>query len=163
MTGLGASLTAIHLMAAILWAGGSGFLLLVVAPAGRFSMPLPERVLYFRRLDRAFDSIAYIALALLFLSGALQWLASGRLGAESSQQGLLGVKVALVLVMIGWRILRSSREGPRLAGLAAEAIGESETAPGEELEAVWKRSIRLLALEVLTAIPIVFLGVLLGT
>ena len=162
MSELGTYLTAVHLVATSLWVGGSIFLLLVVVPAGRFTMPLPERVLYFRRLDRAFDSLAYMAVALLFLSGALQWLASGRFGAQSADQYLLGVKILLVLAMIGLRIYRSGKEGPRLSGLAAEAIAESETAPSQDLEAMWKSSMRLLALEVLAAIPIVFLGVLLA-
>lgn len=161
MNGLGTILVALHSMSAMLWVGGSSFLLFIVVPAGRSTMPLPERVLYFRRLDRAFDSIVYIAVAVLFFSGLLQWLGSG-LGVEQSNQILLSLKILLTLGMLGLRLLRSSKQGPGLARLAAETMGQREASRLEPLERAWKASGRLLSLEVLVAIPIVVLGVLIG-
>ncbi|HEX9726199.1 MAG TPA: hypothetical protein VGC53_18115 [Vicinamibacteria bacterium] len=161
MTGLGITLIAIHTLAAMLWVGGSSFLLFIVAPAGRATMPLAERALYFRRLDRAFDSIVYIAMAVVFLSGLLQWLGSG-LGVEQRNQVLLSVKIVLVLGMLGMRLLRSSKKGPELARWAAEAIGQEDLERIERLELAWTTSGRLLMLEVILAIPVVLLGVVIG-
>ena len=161
MTELGTTLLALHSLSAMLWVGGSSFLLFIVVPAGRSTMPLPERALYFRRLDRAFDSIVYIAVAVLFLSGLLQWLGSG-LGAEQRNQVLLSLKILLVLAMLGFRLLRGSTQGPELARLAAQAIGQSDAASIERLKSVWTASVRLLSVEVLIAIPVIFLGVLIG-
>jgi copper resistance protein D len=162
MNGLGATLVTLHSLSAILWVGGSIFLLVVVVPAGRSTMPLSERALYFRRLDRAFDTIVYIAVAVLFLSGLLQWLGSD-LGNQPRNQVLLSVKIVLVLGMLGLRLLRSSGRGPELAQLAAEAIGQGNAATAvERLEVAWKGSVRFLLFEVFLAIPVVFLGVVLG-
>ena len=160
MTQLGTTLLAIHTLAAMLWVGGASFLLFVVVPAGRYTMPLSERALYFRRLDRAFDSIVYIAIAVLFLSGLLQWLGSG-LGGEQRNQVLLSLKILLMLGMLGLRLLRSSKKGPELARLAAETLGQGDGRT-EALETTWKANVRLLTLEVLLAIPVIFLGVLIG-
>jgi len=161
VTPLGITLIAIHALSAMLWVGGSSLLLFVVVPAGRATMPLAERALYFRRLDRAFDSIVYIAVAFLFLSGLLQWLGAG-LGAEPANQALLSVKLVLVLGMLGTRLWRSSKKGPELARWAAEALGKGDDEPHERLSMVWAGSVRWLMLEVLLAIPVVVLGVALG-
>ena len=163
VTQLGTTLIAIHILAAVLWVGvgGASFLLFVVVPAGRSTMPLSERALYFRRLDRAFGSIVYIAIAVLFLSGLLQWLGSG-LGVEQRNQDLLGLKILLMLGMLGLRLLRSSNKGPELARLAAEALGQGGAARPEPLEIAWTANLRFLMLEVLLAIPVIFLGVLIG-
>lgn len=161
MTQLGTTLLAVHILAAMLWVGGASFLLCVVVPAGRSTMPLSERALYFRRLDRAFDSIVHIAIAVLFLSGLLQWLGSG-LGAEQRNQVLLSLKILLMLGMLGLRLLRSSKKGPELARLAAETIAQGDAARTEPLEVAWTANVRFLMLEVLLAIPVIFLGVLIG-
>ena len=161
MTGLGITLITIHTLAAMLWVGGSSFQLFVVVPAGRSTMPLAERALYFRRLDRFFDSIVYIAMAVLFLSGLLQWLDSG-LRVEQRNQVLLSVKIILVLGMLGMRLLRSSKRGPELARLAAETIGQGEIDRIERLELAWKASCLSLMLEVVLAIPVIFLSVVMG-
>jgi hypothetical protein len=162
MTDLGTYLLWVHLLAASLWFGGAAFLLLVVAPAGRFTMPLAERALYFRRLDRGFDSIAYGAVAMLFFSGTMNWLGSGRVG-PGSYWALLGTKVLLALGMVSFRVVRSARIGPGLAVLAAEGIGGGPGDSSEELESVWGKTVFLLALEVISAVPVVFLGVVLRT
>ena len=164
MTGtnaLGIALATVHALSAMLWVGGSSLLLFVVLPAGRATMPLAERVLYFRRLDRAFDSIVYIAVAVLFLSGLLHWLGAG-LGAEPRNQALLSVKLVLVIGMLGARLWRSSSIGPELARSAAEALSASEGEPIERLSSAWRGSLRWLALELLLAIPVIVLGVALG-
>ena len=62
----------------------------------------------------------------------------------------------------GFRLLRCSTKGPELARLAAQAIGQSDAASIERLESVWTASVRLLIVEVLIAIPVIFLGVLIG-
>ena len=153
-------LDAMHLVVAFLWAGGSSFLLLVVIPAGRTTMPLPERALYFRRLDRSFDGLVYAAVTLLFFTGVLSALTTGRLGSASRRYLIvLAVKTGLVVAMLMFRVFRSARRGPGLARAAAEAL--RSTQPSWELDRLWRRSILLLSLEVLFAVPVTLLGLLL--
>lgn len=150
----------IHVLAALLWGGGAAFLVLVVVQAGRTSLPLAERALYLRRLDRSFDLLVYGALLLLFFSGVLAFVSAGHLrGASRDYLGLLAVKVVLVVTMLVARLGRSWRLGPRLALVAAQALKEGSSS---ELERLWASSVMLLNWEAAAAVPVTLIGVLLA-
>jgi len=67
----------------------------------------------------------------------------------------------LLMAMAGlFRFVRSARAGQQLTQLAAAALVEGVNPSA--LQAVWKRSLILLALEVATALPLVWLGLALA-
>lgn len=148
----------LHLVAGIIWFGGSAFLLMVVVPAGRHSMPLADRALYFRRLERRFDRIAWGALGILLSSGF-----AGLYGEGLGRRYLVLFVLKLVLTVVAalLRFARTARDGPRLARLAAEAMAEG-LKPSAPLQGLWKRSVVLLALEVAVALPLAWMGLALA-
>lgn len=136
----------VHLLAAIAWIGGQLFLVLVVLPVLRGTLPPPQRMLLVAQLGRRFAVLSWIALALLvvtgFLNGERRGVAWEALPTAGSTYGqVLFAKLCLVAVVIALTFLQGQVLGPRMTCLAAQAAGNSS-----EDEARRRRLARLSAI-----------------
>ncbi len=115
----------IHLIAAITWIGGMIFLILVVVPVLRVSVPSPEeRTLLTGRVGRRYGIISAVALATLIATGFLNaehaqvdW---GDLRATEYGETLL-IKLILVAFVVVITLVHSLYFGFKLERLARES------------------------------------------
>jgi uncharacterized membrane protein len=131
----------LHAMAAITWIGGMLFIALVLVPATR-GIPDPAlRARMVRDVGRRFRLVAWIALAILILTGVFQlWVHPFLLGSPRFQWKAGLVALSLVLSVIHDFVL-----GPRAGRPGAEA--------GMRLRATW-----VARANVLFVLAIVWLG-----
>ncbi len=146
----------VHLLAAFVWVGGMLFMSLVLAPVGR-GLSAEARRAVLSPVGRRFRTVGWICIGLLLLTGGLN-LYFFRLPLE----GLLLVKLSLVLCMLLLSVLHDFFLGPRMVLLLERA-----TAPGgEALRPAMARAgmqVGLLArLNLLLGVSVVFLGMLIG-
>ncbi len=59
----------LHLLAAITWIGGMIFILLILLPVLRPSLPAVQRTLLFARVGRRYATISWVSLAILVVTG----------------------------------------------------------------------------------------------
>ncbi len=76
----------LHLLATIVWVGGLALMALVVWPGARAAMgPGPELNNFIRRLQRRFNPLAWLSLAVLIVTGLTQ------MSANKNYDGLLRI------------------------------------------------------------------------
>lgn len=135
----------VHVLAAITWIGGSLFVALVLVPVARRLEDPRLRARLVQETGRRFRAVAWVALALLVLTGVGHlWLHPGFLASPR-----LRVKLALVALALVLSALHDFVLGPR-AG-----------APGAD-PALRVRATRVARLNVLVALAIVALGLALS-
>ena len=117
----------LHLLAACVWVGGLLFLSLVASPVLRHRFTAEERSELLGQIGRRFRPYAWVALALLALTGMRRgMLVFGGLpelwtGLEATPYGrILRAKLLLVGVLIVLQFLHDFVLGPRLARLRRE-------------------------------------------
>lgn len=120
----------LHLLAAMLWLGGTFFLAIVGAPVLRSVEPAALRSELFRRLGARFRAVGWVAIAVLIATGLVNlgvrgMLDAGTLGSASFWQGRYGRtlawKLALVAAMVSLAALHDFVLGPRASRLAADS------------------------------------------
>ncbi len=146
MDWLWAAIRWVHLLAAMTWIGGQLFLVLVLLPVLRRTLPSAQRTLLVAQLGGRFAVVGWIALALLvvtgFLNGERRGVAWESLPAAQSTYGqVLFAKLCLVAVVIALTFLHSQIFGPRLTRLATQAADNDPQA-----EAYRRRLARLSAI-----------------
>ncbi|MDR7556539.1 MAG: DUF4149 domain-containing protein [Armatimonadota bacterium] len=145
----------LHILAAVVWVGGTVFLSLVLVPVAR-RLPPAERASLITQVGVRFRTVGWIALAVLVLTGlanaafrGVTWesVVTGRVLASTWGQ-TLGLKVALVAVILGLSALHDFVVGP-----AASRVATGQATPEalrRRRQAAWLGRINLvLALVVL--------------
>ena len=134
----------LHLLAAMVWLGGTFFLALVGAPVLRGVEPASLRSEIFSRLGVRFRIVGWIAIALLVVTGIANLSFRGvldpdTLGSASFWQGrygrTLGWKLTIVITMVSLSAVHDFLLGPRAARLT----------PGSALASADRRRASLLA------------------
>lgn len=117
----------LHVVAAMLWVGGSLFLPLVITPVFRHRFAPEQRTELVSAIGMRFRPIAWIALAVLVLTGIRQAsiiLAAApdpaRAFATTAYGRTLQVKIFLVAVILGLQALHDFYLGPKLRKRTAE-------------------------------------------
>lgn len=117
----------LHLLAACLWVGGLLFLSLVASPVLRHRFTAEERSELLGQIGRKFRPYAWVAIALLAVTGLRRaQLAFGGLpelweGLSTTPYGqVLRAKLLLVAVIVVLQLLHDFVLGPRLAGMRRE-------------------------------------------
>ncbi len=116
----------LHLLAAVVWVGGTVFLSLVLVPVAR-RLPPAERAALITQVGVRFRTVGWIALAVLVLTGlanaafrGVTWegVVTGRVVA-STWGRTLALKVALVAAILGLSALHDFVVGPAASRAAA--------------------------------------------
>jgi putative copper export protein len=133
----------LHIVAAAAWLGGMLFLVLVVVPALRTPALAPHATAAIRALGERFRSVGWATLLVLVVTGTAN--AAFRAGAFAPLADaawwatpfgrILGLKLALVALVLALSALHDFVVGPRAGRLMAEAPG----APGT---AAWRQAAR---------------------
>ncbi len=127
LTGLYLASVTVHLLAAMLWLGGTFFLAAVGAPVLRRVEPPALRADLFRRLGARFRAVGWFAIGLLLVTGVLNLKLRGLLDADILSDAefwrrpygrMLGWKLALVAAMISLSAVHDFVVGPRASRLA---------------------------------------------
>ncbi len=119
----------IHLISAITWIGGQLFILLILLPIMRTSLPRNQRTLLFAQVGRRYAVVSWIALALLvvtgFFNGHRRGIDWSRLP-DSTYGQILMAKLILVAVVIVITLIHALYFGQRITEIAeqAEALGD---------------------------------------
>lgn len=112
----------IHLLAAMLWLGGTFFLAIVGAPVLRRVEPAELRSELFRRLGTRFRAVGWIAIAVLVATGIANLAFRGMLNLETLGSAAfwqrpygqaLAWKLALVAAMVALAAVHDFVLGPR--------------------------------------------------
>ncbi len=121
----------IHLISAITWIGGQLFILIVLLPIMRTSLPRNERTLLFAQVGRRYAVLSWIALALLVVTGVLNGERRGidwaRLP-DSSYGRILLVKLIFVAIVIVITLVHALYFGRRITEIAerVQAMGKDD-------------------------------------
>jgi uncharacterized membrane protein len=127
LTGLYLASVTVHLLAVMLWLGGTFFLAAVGAPVLRRVEPPALRADLFRRLGARFRAVGWFAIGLLLVTGVLNLKLRGLLDADILSDAefwrrpygrMLGWKLALVAAMISLSAVHDFVVGPRASRLA---------------------------------------------
>jgi putative copper export protein len=122
----------LHLLAAMLWLGGTFFVAAVGAPVLRRVEPESLRADLFRRLGARFRAVGWLAIAVLIATGAMNLELRGMLNVETlgdpafwgrSYGRALGWKLALVGAMTGIAAIHDFVLGPRASRLEPGSPG----------------------------------------
>jgi uncharacterized membrane protein len=154
----------LHVLAAIFWVGGQLFLVSVVIPVLRQTLPEPERIRVVALAGRRFAALSGVALAVLLITGPLNAEAHGisrNILAHTTWGHVLIAKACLVLIMLAITAVHGVYFGRRLAELGA-AGGGDPTAIARR-RALQRQSVRLSALNLLLNLIIVGLATWLAT
>jgi uncharacterized membrane protein len=122
----------LHLVAAMVWVGGSLSIPLVITPVLRRHVPAGARTALLAAMGLRFRGIGWIALGVLVLTGLRRamlvfgaapdpWAAMG----ASAYGRVLTAKIVIVGLLLALQLLHDFVLGPRVRRLAAE-----ETGPG---------------------------------
>lgn len=154
----------LHLLAAIFWVGGQLFLVAVVLPVLRQSVPESERALVAGRMGRRFAVPSAAALGVLLVTGPLNALAHGVSWAIlwHTQWGhVLVAKATLVLVVLAITAVHGAYYGRKLERLACSAGTNAASAAMHRR--LHRQSVRLSALNLALNLAIVGLAAWLAT
>lgn len=127
----------VHLISAISWIGGQIFILIVLLPVMRTSLPRNERTLLFAQVGRRYAVLSWVALALLVVTGVLNGERRGidwtRLP-DSSYGRILLVKLIFVTVVILMTLVHALYFGRRITEIAEQVreMGEGDPAVAAE-------------------------------
>lgn len=127
----------VHLISAISWIGGQIFILIVLLPVMRTSLPRNERTLLFAQVGRRYAVLSWVALALLVVTGVLNGERRGidwtRLP-DSSYGRILLVKLIFVTVVILITLVHALYFGRRITEIAEQVreMGEGDPAVAAE-------------------------------
>lgn len=120
-------LNLLHLLAAMVWVGGSVSIALIITPVIRRRIPHDQRIALIAAMGARFRVVGWIALAVLVLTG-LRRLMLAFAGAPDLWQTMtssaygrtLLVKIFVVLVLLLVQLLHDFILGPRVQRLASE-------------------------------------------
>jgi len=153
-----AVLVSVHVLAAVVWIGGMGFLSLVLAPLVR-SGSVPESPLLFRAAALRFRPIVWSAIALLLATGPLLLHQRGIPLVDPGQwPTVLRVKLGLVGLLLLLTFSHDLLLGPRVSRI--NAMPASDRTAHERLLLRTSRWLPRLAL--LLALAIIIAAILLA-
>lgn len=130
----------LHLVALAMWLGGIAFFLIVLGPAVHDLNPALGLKLL-NRVRITFESVSWVAIALLFLTGILNLvLRSEMIGTGVGQFYLtvLSIKLVLFVAMLVHHALQVFKYGPKIAALTNETSMTLDAWP-EALRAQWQK------------------------
>ncbi len=147
----------LHLLSAAAWVGGMIFFLFVFGPAARSLAP-SERLRALNHGRESFQKLSWIAILLLFLTGALNFYFRAAAGGSHFGPGyysILGIKLLLFVAMIFHHSLQAFKYGPRLASAKIEDTGGAWPEP---LVAAEKKWFTLLKINMTLGVIVLLLG-----
>lgn len=153
----------LHLVSVAVWLGGMVFFLVVFGPAVH-RLPPAEGVQTLNRGREAFQTLSWIAINLLLLTGVVNFvLRAMASGAELgfAYYATLTVKLLLFAAMVFHHALQSFKYAPRIATLTDESGDEIEAWP-ELLLASWRKWFVLLKINAALGAVVLLLGVALS-
>lgn len=110
----------LHLIAAVGWIGGTIFLSLVLAPSYRALASKPDAGALFRTSAKRFRLVVWGAVGVLLLTGPMLVLSHGwPLFEPARWPSLLGIKLALVAVLLLMTLAHDLALGPRVRAISA--------------------------------------------
>jgi len=107
-------LRALHLLAAVVWAGGMISFTLVIMPALRQGLSPPQRQEWIRIIGRRYRVVGWTSIVILLITGSLMAWSQG-VEWDSGFGRVLSLKLALVGVMLVLTSLHDFVLGPRAA------------------------------------------------
>jgi uncharacterized membrane protein len=154
----------LHLVSVAVWLGGIVFFLVVFGPAVH-RLPPAESVRILNRGREAFQTLSWIAINLLLLTGVVNFVL--RATASGADLGVvyyatLAVKLLLSAAMIFHHALQSFKYGPRIVSLTAGTGDDSIDAWPEPLLACWSKWFVLLKINATLGAIVLLLGVVLS-
>jgi uncharacterized membrane protein len=147
----------LHLLSAAAWVGGMIFFLFVFGPAARSLAP-SERLRALNHGRESFQKLSWIAILLLFLTGALNFYFRAAAGGSHFGPGyysILGIKLLLFVAMIFHHSLQAFKYGPGLASAKIEDTGGEWPDP---LVAAGKKWFTLLKINTTLGVIVLLLG-----
>ena len=148
----------LHMLATVIWIGGLAALALLVFPAARKSLDPPAYAALLDRLQRRFDPLAWLSLALLVATGLFQMSANpnykgfltiaNRWALAILVKHLVFLAMTLVSAYLTWGVL------PNLQRMALRRARGLEAAGEESLQS---REVRLLRLNLVLGVLVLAL------
>jgi uncharacterized membrane protein len=149
----------LHVLAAMIWVGALAFFGVAFAPAARALAP-EEAIVAFERGRRALQTLSWVAIQVLLLTGGLNVYFRLRAGDPGAFYiWTLAVKVLLFGAMVFHQTLQAFKYGPRIE--AAAECGETEASSAALRENV-ARWTSLLNINTAIGLIVLLLGIFLG-
>jgi copper resistance protein D len=157
----------LHLLAAIIWIGGTLFLVIVIVPLTRSgAIPRPQAVVLLRLMGRRFRPVAWAAIGVLVVTGIyLAWdhwniSPSTLLTGSGTFVETLRAKVGLVGLAIVLSAVHDFVLGPRVSALSEAAATGGPPSPA--LLAARRRLVMLARVNLAIIAAILVVAVMLG-
>jgi uncharacterized membrane protein len=153
----------LHIMAAVVWVGGTIFLVIVLVPAIRRPQFAGVASALIRWTALRFRSLGWICFSVFLLSGALNLVARGidwqELNGAVFWQGSFGRTLAIKLIVVA-AILAISAFHDFFLGPRAASAWEADAGSAETLR-LRRQAVRLGRLNLLLALMVILLGIML--
>jgi copper resistance protein D len=123
----------IHLVSAIAWIGGQLFILIVLLPIMRTTLPRDERVLVFAQVGRRYATVSWVALTLLIITGFLNGQRRSVDWEHLTRSGygqILFTKLIFVAIIIVVTLVHALYFGRRITELAERSKELGQDDPG---------------------------------
>lgn len=143
----------LHVMAAIVWIGGTIFMALIIQPVIRKALSLQQRMAVYHETGMRFKKVQWVCLGILLLTGTFMVWKRGV--PFESFTSLISTKIALVVVVIVLSFLHSQIWGPRLVASSSDPQSPSYLALVRKLRIFGQ-------INLLASLVIIFLAILIS-
>ncbi|MDB5886008.1 MAG: hypothetical protein JWR74_2179 [Polaromonas sp.] len=85
----------LHVLAAIAWLGGIGFMLFALRPAATATLSPPERLMLTAQALKRFFTLVWVTIVILLLTGLAMLMAVGMKNAPAGWHAMLGIGLVM--------------------------------------------------------------------
>jgi uncharacterized membrane protein len=146
----------LHVLSAVIWIGSILYTWWVTVPSAVSAYPLEESIFHIVNLEKKFKKVAHPVMVIIIVTGVMNLISAEsmeKMKASPVFGILLAVKLLLLTFLIAAHVHRHTHYSKRIL---AAATGNKVDAAGLE---IWKKSKRLLVLQGIAGLIIIFIGV----
>jgi len=153
-----------HMLATVLWLGSLALLSLIVIPAMRRSLDIKSQSKLMAAIQKRLDSLGWFSIALLLVTGMFQMSANPNYEGFLSMSGQWASSILIKhIFFLGMIALSATQTWWLLPSMQRAMFRQKKSSNMEEIEALQKREVLLLNLNLILAILVLAMTALART